>query len=139
MNKILYIGAALIIAFFAGQYTAKKTVTTTTEQVKAIDKDAHTRTETTTIKGKDGSIKTITLTDKSVNTRIKSDTKTATVTKDESLYKIRVSLLAAYDFTNKEQLTGISVAKSVGPISLGVFGLSSSNEKIGGVMAGWEF
>lgn len=136
-NKILLFGAIILVAFAAGRYTAENTTTTKTQETKQVDKDIRTRTETTTVKQKDGSIKTITTTDRVSNTTVKSEKIDSITMKNRS--KINVSLLAAYDFSTKNKLTGISVTKTVGPVSLGVFGLSGNDETIGGISAGLEF
>lgn len=149
-TKIIIVITALTVSFAAGRYSVsvKKTEETKTVAVKVEtenkQKDVKKRKKTHVVKTEvikpDGSKTVTTVVDHDTNVDSKdttvtqetehktSDEKTTVVKGDQ---KLTISALAGVDFTGNKMVFGAALTKPVlGPITLGIFGLS--NNTVGG-------
>lgn len=131
---------AILAAFAFGRYTVKPTtvkdVETSTETKK--EKDTHKETTIVVVETPQGDKKTVTtvVEDTTINTHQTKDSETHEVSTPPKVNTLNISALAGLDMDYKP-VYGISVTKNVlGPITVGVFGLT--NRTIG-VSAGLSF
>jgi hypothetical protein len=147
--QIITAVSLVVLAFAFGRYSvtkdASKQVTTQThEQVDTQvqkDKDVHTITTTTTEKAEDGSQITKTVVDQTSVAHTAEEQEATIDTKKQvittSAPRTTVSGLAGIDFHTKQPTYGAMVQRQlIGPISVGVWGLSNLS---GGISVGVSF
>jgi hypothetical protein len=150
-TKYFIVGAAVVIAFISGRYTAPKTVTATSKTVQtdtkadnAVTQDVNHKKEVVTeVKKKDGTDTKVTvITDDNTYGKVDQSTEQSKTTQTQTTTivtggsKVTVSFMAGLNngFT---PVYGLSATKSIlGPIAFGVWGLTS---KAGGVSLGLQF
>lgn len=138
-TKIALVAGGLVVAFAAGRYSTTVTTKTETkvdkveEKKKDVKKEKHKKTTTVTVEKPDGSKETTSTTTEDTNTDAKtitdahsvSDSKTETTRGDN---KVSFSLLGGLDLTTGKPIFGGSLSKPVlGPLTLGIFGLSNGS------------
>lgn len=128
--KYLISMTLIIIAFAYGRYSAQKPETKTTITAKETSQEhknevVHTQTQTVATKALDGTTKTVTTTDTVSTTKSASEDRRSEDIKELTAAvkpKINLSLLTAYDFSDRNIRYGVSINKElVGPITGGLW------------------
>ena len=127
----------MVTSFAMGRFSVSTTKQTT--DVKQVDRDKDTRTQTvvTTVKSPDGTVKTVETRD--TTTSIKTEIKQVNTTAVKSPPKLNISALVGNDFSQRSivPLYGISIQKEVlGPVTVGAFGLTNGTI---GISLGLDF
>lgn len=139
-NKIIFSLLALVATFAAGRYSNqvsyKKDTKTSIVEDKNTQKDTHEKTVTTVVEKPDGEKQTTITQTKDVVATIsdvkdtKSETQVSKVT-GNGTSKLTISALVGIDIHTKLPTYGASITKDVlGPVSIGVFGLTNGTAGI---------
>lgn len=132
----IFLGAILLLASFAiGRFTANSGVNTDTKDSKVIDTDSHVTTTIVETKKPDGETQKTTVIKRDTDTIITDKKETQTETTKKPL--MNVSVLAGLDYKTRLPAYGATVSKEfIGPITLGVFGLTNG---VVGITVGLDF
>lgn len=144
-NKLILAILGLSLAFVAGRYTNQVTETShsqvTSNEDKNVQKDTHDKVITTITEKPDGEKQTTITETKDVISVTQDDKHSVSVVDTSKITgsspKTTVSALAAIDIHTKLPTYGASISHElIGPISVGVFGLTSG---VAGVSLGITF
>lgn len=136
--KVGILAVSLVVAFAVGRYTVPETVRIETKivevekKVKDIKKDKNKETKVTTIKKPDGTVETVKTITENTKTDSKSETNSETKTdnKSETIRgsdKVTLGVMGGFDVLTNKAVYGGSVYRPVlGPIGIGVWGLSNA-------------